>query len=97
LLVPVTPARAMVPSGVDVEVHTALPVSGPQTKKLTVPCGWPPAAVPATVAVSVTVPLADRVTAPLPLADADCCVVVLDDKVLTLKHSSVVELSELPW
>ena len=66
-------------------MHKAVEAAGPHSKKVTVPLGAPPAALPVTVAVSVTDP--PRTMEPEPEDDVDCCVVVTEDARLTVKHS----------
>ena len=70
-----TPPRAVPP-----EEHPAELVSGPQTKKLTVPVGEPPVALPETTAVSVME--ASRLM--LPAAGVVC---VEDGALVSVKHS----------
>jgi hypothetical protein len=50
------------PTGLPFDGHPDAPLSGPQTKKLTVPVGLPPAPLPVTLAWSVS-PAASVVTA----------------------------------
>ena len=59
--------------------------AGPHTRKVTVPVGAPPVALPVTVAVSVTEP--PKAMEPEPEADVDCCVVVTEGAGVSLKHS----------
>jgi hypothetical protein len=66
-------------------VHSVGEAAGPHSKKVTVPVGAPPVALPVTVATSVTEP--PRTMEPEPEADVDCCVVVTEGAGVTLKHS----------
>jgi hypothetical protein len=65
--------------------HRANEAIGPHSKKVTVPVGAPPAALPVTVAMSVT----DwpKTMEPEPEADVNCCVVVAEGAGDTTKHS----------
>jgi hypothetical protein len=76
----VTGVPSWVPSA-----HTAGDDVGPHSKNVTEPVGAPPAALPVTVATSVTDP--PSAIDPEPDEDVDCCVVVVDGPEVTLKHS----------
>jgi hypothetical protein len=69
------------------EVQGWADVVGPHSVKVTVPVGAPAVALPATVAVSVTVPLGPMIKEPSPELLVDCWAVVLDGVVPAVKHS----------
>ena len=74
------------------DVHGVALVVGPQAEKVTVPVGEPPAVVPVTVAVSMSV--LPRAMLELAKEDFNVGVIGCDDEPVTSTHSVAVSLSE---